>query len=105
MSGEPVADVVNGASPLIRRYELRYGSLGPYVLYAYDAVGVLLQAIQVAKPADNSIQELKKVLRAIRARPYAGALGTLRWDKNGDLATSPYAIYVANRGGESAGLV
>ena len=101
----PDPRLLPSAASLIRRYELRYGSLGPYVLYAYDAVGVLLQAIQVAKPADNSIQELKKVLRAIRARPYAGALGTLRWDKNGDLATSPYAIYVAKRGGERAGLV
>jgi branched-chain amino acid transport system substrate-binding protein len=99
----PDPRLLPSAAALIRRYELRFGSLGPYVLYAYDAVGVLLQAIQVAKPADNSIQELKKVLRAIRARPYAGALGTLRWDKNGDLATSPYAIYVAKRGGSVQG--
>ena len=64
---------------------------------------MLLQAIQVAKPADNSIQELQKVLRAIRARPYAGALGTLRWDRNGDLATPPYVIYVAKRRGSVQG--
>jgi len=99
----PDPRLLQSASPLIRRYELRYGSLGPYVLYAYDAVGVLLQAIQVAKPADNSIQELQKVLRAIRARPYAGALGTLRWDRNGDLATPPYVIYVAKRRGSVQG--
>ena len=99
----PDPRLLQSAASLIRRYELRYGSLGPYVLYAYDAVGVLLQAIQVAKPVDNSTRELKKVLRAIRTRPYAGALGTLRWDRNGDLATSPYMIYVAKRGGSVQG--
>ena len=99
----PDPRLLQSAASLIRRYELRYGSLGPYVLYAYDAVGVLLQAIQVAKPVDNSAQELQKVLRAIRTRPYAGALGTLRWDRNGDLATPPYVIYVAKRGGSVQG--
>jgi branched-chain amino acid transport system substrate-binding protein len=99
----PDPRLLQSAASLIRRYELRYGGLGPYVLYAYDAVGVLLQAIQVAKPVDNSAQELQKVLRAIRTRPYAGALGTLRWDRNGDLATPPYVIYVAKRGGSVQG--
>ena len=99
----PDPRLLQSAASLIHRYELRYGSLGPYVLYVYDAVGVLLQAIQVAKPVDNSAQELQKVLRAIRTRPYAGALGTLRWDRNGDLATPPYVIYVAKRGGSVQG--
>jgi branched-chain amino acid transport system substrate-binding protein len=99
----PDPRLLQSAASLIRRYESRYGSLGPYVLYTYDAVGVLLQAIQVAKTADNSMQELKKVLRTIRDRPYAGSLGTLRWDRNGDLATSPYVIYAAKRGGSVQG--
>ena len=33
----------DSARPVIQRYESRYGTLGPYVLYVYDAVGVLLQ--------------------------------------------------------------
>jgi branched-chain amino acid transport system substrate-binding protein len=99
----PDPRLLQSAASLIRRYELRYGSLGPYVPYTYDAVGVLLQAIQVAKPVDNSRPELQKVLRAIRTRPYAGALGTLRWDRNGDLMTPPYVIYVAKRGGSVQG--
>ncbi|MCX5735475.1 MAG: branched-chain amino acid ABC transporter substrate-binding protein [candidate division NC10 bacterium] len=99
----PDPRLLQSAASLIRRYELQYGSLGPYVLYVYDAVGVLLQAIQVAKPVDNSTQELQKVLRAIRTRAYVGALGTLRWDRNGDLATPPYVIYAAKRGGSVHG--
>jgi branched-chain amino acid transport system substrate-binding protein len=94
---------IESAWSLIRQYELQYGSLGPYVLYSYDAVGVLLHAIQIARPANGSQEELRKVLRAIRTQPYRGALGTLRWDKNGDLAASPYVVYVTKRGGSVQG--
>jgi branched-chain amino acid transport system substrate-binding protein len=99
----PDPRLIESAWPLIRQYELRYGNLGPYVLYTYDAVGVLLHAIQIAKPADGSKEELRKILRAIRARPYQGALGTLRWDKNGDLVTSPYVVYITKPDGKVQG--
>jgi len=92
-----------GARPLLHRYESRYGSPGAYVPHTYDAVGVLLYAIQGAKPADSSKEELRKVVRAIRATPYQGALGTLRWDGNGDLVAAPYAVYVTQRGGAVQG--
>jgi len=99
----PDPRLVDSAQPLIQQYESRYGILGPYVLHTYDAVGVLLRAIQAAKPGDSSRHELGKVVRAIRARPYQGALGTLRWDKNGDLTPAPYAVYVTKRGGNVQG--
>jgi branched-chain amino acid transport system substrate-binding protein len=99
----PDPRLIESAWSLIRQYELRYGNLGPYVLYTYDAVGVLLHAIQIAKPADGSKGELRKVLRAIRARPYQGALGTLRWDKNGDLVNSPYVVYITKPNGKVQG--
>jgi branched-chain amino acid transport system substrate-binding protein len=91
------------AQPLVRRYVARYGSLGPYVLQVYDGLGVLLNAIQSARPGDAGKEELRNVVLAIRARAYDGALGTLRWDRNGDLTVAPYAIYVARRGGAIRG--
>jgi branched-chain amino acid transport system substrate-binding protein len=91
------------AQPLIQQYASRYGSVEPYVLHTYDAVGVLLYGIQGAKPADSSKEELRKVVQAIRGKPYQGALGTLRWDRNGDLAVAPYAVYVTKRGGPLQG--
>jgi branched-chain amino acid transport system substrate-binding protein len=94
---------MESARPLIRRYESRYGALGPNVLYTYDAVGVLLRAIREARPAGGSKDELEKVVRAIRAKPFPGALGTLRWDKNGDRTPAPYAIYTTTRGGSVQG--
>jgi len=99
----PDPRLLDSARPVIQQYESRYGSLGPYVLYTYDAVGVLFQAIHTAKPADSSKEELGKVVRAIRARPYQGALGVLRWDKNGDRTPAPYAVYVTKRGGSVQG--
>lgn len=94
---------MESARPLIHRYESRYGALGPHVLYTYDAVGVLLRAIQEAKPAGGSKDELGKVVRAIRANPFPGALGTLRWDANGDRTPAPYAVYTTKRGGSVQG--
>ena len=34
---------------------------------------------------------------------YDGALGRLRWDRNGDLITSPYVVYVTKKGGSLHG--
>jgi branched-chain amino acid transport system substrate-binding protein len=94
---------LDSAGAFRREFESRYGSLGPYVLYTYDAMGVLLQGISTAKAVDNSPESLRRVIRAIRGRPYKGVLGTLRWDKNGDLAASPYVVYLTKRGGDFQG--
>ncbi len=94
---------LTSAGPFRREFETRYGSIGPYVLYTYDAVSLLLQAIQTAKATDNSPQALRRIIQAIRTRPYQGALGPLRWDKNGDLVASPYVMYVTKKGGDFQG--
>ena len=95
----PDPRLLPSAQPFIRRFEERYGPIGPYVLYTYDAMGVLLRAIQMARPLANTKEELRKVLKIMHTSPYDGTLGRLRWDKRGDLATSPYVVYVTRRGG------
>jgi len=99
----PDPRLLASAGPFIQRFEARYGPIGPYVLYTYDAMGVLLRAIQVAKPLTNSKEELRKVLKVMRTMEYDGTLGRLHWDRNGDLATSPYVVYVARKGGSLQG--
>jgi branched-chain amino acid transport system substrate-binding protein len=99
----PDPRLLPSAEPIIRRFEERHGPIGPYVLYTYDAMGVLLRAIHLAKPLANSKEELRKVLRVMRSGPYDGTLGRLRWDKRGDLATSPYVVYVTRKGGSLQG--
>jgi len=99
----PDPRLLPSARSFIQRFESRHGPIGPYVLYTYDAVGVLLRAIQVAKPLTNSREELGKVLKVMHSQVYDGTLGRLRWDKNGDLAVSPYVVYVARKGGSLQG--
>ncbi len=99
----PDPRLLASARAFIQRFEARYGPIGPYVLYTYDAMGVLLRAIQVAKPLRNTKEELRKVLRVMHASEYDGTLGRLRWDKNGDLVTSPYVVYVTRKGGSLQG--
>lgn len=91
------------ARSFIQRFEERYGPIGPYVLYTYDAVGALLHAVQVARPLTNSKEELRKVLRVMHTSAYEGTMGRVRWDKNGDLTVSPYVVYVTKKGGNLQG--
>jgi branched-chain amino acid transport system substrate-binding protein len=99
----PDPRLLPSARSFIQRFEARYGPIGPYVLYTYDAVGVLLHAIQIAKPQRNSREELRKVLKVMHTSQYDGTLGRLQWDRHGDLATSPYVVYVTRRGGSLQG--
>ncbi len=99
----PDPRLLAAAGPFIQRFEARYGPIGPYVLYTYDAMGMLMRAIQIAKPSTNSKEELRKVLKVMHTMQYDGTLGRLRWDKNGDLATSPYVVYVTRKGGSLQG--
>lgn len=91
------------AKAVIARYEKRYGPIGPYSLYTFDATSALLHAIEKAKPKDGSKRELKKVSRALRAMTYVGALGSFRWDKKGDVVGAPYVVYVTKKGGNYQG--
>jgi branched-chain amino acid transport system substrate-binding protein len=99
----PDARLLASAQPFRQRFEARYGSMGPYVPHTFDAMGVLLCAIGAAKPHDNSKGELAKVLKAVHEMSYDGALGRLRWDRNGDLVASPYVVYVTKKGGSLHG--
>jgi branched-chain amino acid transport system substrate-binding protein len=99
----PDPRLLASAQTFIQRFESRHGPIGPYVLYTYDAVGVLLRAIQVAKPLTNSRDDLRKVLKVMHTMEYDGTLGRLRWDRNGDLITSPYVVYMARKGGSLQG--
>lgn len=91
------------ARTVIQRFEAKYGPIGPYVLYTYDAAGVLLHAVQVAKPRANTQEELRKVIQVMHTTSYPGSLGTLRWDRKGDLVASPYVMYVTKKGGNLQG--
>jgi branched-chain amino acid transport system substrate-binding protein len=77
------------------------GPAGPYSVYGYDAANALLTAL--ARAARAGQMDGARAARALRARPYEGALGRLRWDRRGDLTDPPYVIYRTERGGAFQG--
>lgn len=99
----PDPRLLPSARPFIQKFEARHGPIGPYVLYTYDAFGMLLNAFRLAKPALRTPEALRAVVQAMRSSVYEGALGKLRWDKHGDLVASPYVVYVTKKGGSLQG--
>jgi branched-chain amino acid transport system substrate-binding protein len=77
------------------------GPPGPYSVYGYDAAGALLRAL--ARAALGGRWDAASAARALRARPYEGALGRLHWDARGDLAVPLYVVYRTERGGPLQG--
>jgi branched-chain amino acid transport system substrate-binding protein len=75
-------------------FKARYGELGPYSVYAYDAASVLLQAIEQGKTTAGD--SLVKVLHSLR---FNGAMGEIAFDTKGDITASPYVIWTV-KGGE-----
>lgn len=91
------------AKETIAKHERRFGPIGPYSLYTFDAVSALLQAIARARPKDGSRGELLRVSRVLHAMTYDGALGKLRWDRNGDVLRPPYVVYMVEKKGHYLG--
>ncbi len=91
------------ADAAIKRFQNRYGAIGPYTLYAYDAAGALFSAMTSAKPKSPSKSQLLRVASTLHRMTYMGALGQLRWDRKGDLVSPPYVVYQARKGGSFQG--
>ncbi len=73
-------------------YRKKYGEPGVYSVYAYDAANILLQSLQKAG------SDKKKLLEAIRAIDYSGALGKVQFDAKGDVKVSPYVVWKVEGG-------
>ncbi|MDI6740363.1 MAG: branched-chain amino acid ABC transporter substrate-binding protein [Candidatus Edwardsbacteria bacterium] len=75
-------------------FKARYGELGPYSVYAYDAASVLLQAIEQAKTTAGD-----SLVKVLHARTFGGAMGEISFDAKGDITAAPYVIWTV-KGGE-----
>jgi branched-chain amino acid transport system substrate-binding protein len=76
-----------------RKFEEKYGQIQNYAPYAYDAVHVLVQAIQHANSADPA-----KYLDELHKTDYQGVTGHIRFDANGDLAGGSITLYQVKNG-------
>ncbi len=83
----------------LRKYNLR-GTLAPFHAHAYDAMNVVLTALQkpgvVVKDGDGTLHVQKQALRdAIAATDMQGITGHIKCDPNGDCGDPKFAIYQA----------
>src|SRR3989304_1808691 len=88
---------------VMKKFQNRYGAIGPYRLNAYDAAGALFTAIARAKPKAAARPELLGVFQVLHRMTYMGALGMLRWNGKGDLVNPAYVIYQTRKGGSFQG--
>ncbi len=93
LSYGPDVRKLESAKGFVAAYTAKFGPLGPYSLYAYDAANVLLRGIEAAQTAEGA-----KVAAAIHGLSFNGARGELSFDENGDLRNIPYVMWVVRNG-------
>lgn len=93
LSYGPPVEQLSSAQVFVEAYRAKYGELGPYSLYAYDAANVVLKGIESAKSTDGG-----KVARAIHSLTFDCARGPMSFDENGDLRDIPYVMWVVRDG-------
>ncbi len=90
--GLPLASMPGGQA-FEQKFTAKYGKIQNYSPYAYDAVIVMVGAIQRANSLDPklSLAELEKT-------DYSGVTGKIRFDPKGDLAGGNVTLYQVKNG-------
>lgn len=81
------------AKDFVEKYRTKYGELGPYSIYAYDAANIMLSAINEAKSTEG-----KLIMDKLHSIEFSGALGTIKFDEKGDVTSAPYVIWTTKDG-------
>lgn len=81
------------AKDFIRNYTTKFGQIGPYSIYAYDAANILLDAIKEAATTEG-----KAVIGKLHAAEFGGATGKIRFDSKGDVTAAPYVVWITKNG-------
>ena len=85
---------IPSASGFIDKYQAKYGAIGPYSVYAYDAANILLSAIKAANSIDGKV-----IIEKLHSMEFDVALGKIRFNEKGDVTVSPYVVWIT-RGGK-----
>jgi branched-chain amino acid transport system substrate-binding protein len=81
------------AKTFIENYEKRFGEVGPYSIYAYDATSILFTAMKEAGTTQG-----KAVIDKLHGMEFSGALGKIKFDDKGDVTVSPYVVWITTGG-------
>ena len=82
------------ARDFVTRYEARYGEIGSFSAYGYDAANVLIEAIRRAGKKDREavLAEVRKM------KDYPGILGPVNFDEHGDAIGKSVGIFKVENG-------
>ena len=82
------------AKDFVTRYEARFGQIGSFSAYAYDATNVLIEAIRRAGKNDREavLNEVKKT------KNFQGILGPVNFDASGDAVGRSVGIFKVENG-------
>lgn len=89
----PDPDKVPSSKAFVEAYKAKYGELGPYSIYAYDAMNIMLAAISEAKATDG-----KAIIAKLHELTFKGAMGSIKFDQKGDVTAPPYVIWAVRDG-------
>lgn len=82
------------AQGFVQRYEARYGEIGSFSAYGYDATNVLIAAIRRAGKKDR-----EAILQEVRnTRDFPGILGPINFDEKGDAIGKSVGIFKIENG-------
>jgi branched-chain amino acid transport system substrate-binding protein len=84
---------IPSAKGFIDKYQSRYGELGPYSIYAFDAINIMLTAIKEANTTEG-----KTIINKLHSMEFSGALGKIRFDEKGDVTVAPYVVWITKNG-------
>ncbi len=89
----PDPETIPTAKAFIEGYNKKFGPLGPYSIYAYDAANILLKAIDAGKTTDGGA-----VIEKLHSMEFSGALGNIKFDDKGDVTVAPYVVWITKGG-------
>lgn len=81
------------AKGFIEKYNARFGEIGPYSIYAYEATNILLKAIKEAGTVAG-----KAIIERLHSMEFEGSLGKIRFTEKGDVAVAPYVVWITKNG-------
>lgn len=100
VGGVPLDQLPDAGKKFVTDYEAKYGKLTePYAVYGYEAMNVLLQAIENVCAGGGDPSDRKQVRDAVFAiKDFSGVLGTWSFDENGDTTLTDMTIYQVKSG-------
>ena len=76
------------AAPVVKEFRAKKIEPEGYVLYTYGAIQAFAQAAEKAGSTD-----LNKLIKALRSNKFDTVLGTIGFDKKGDVTAPGYVFY------------